>query len=395
MKISTNLLKPKIRKINVYESKGYGAEPIWKDVDSIADQDYVRKTVQAANWYLQFFSKKECQDWAVAWLHNNYPKRRADAKLLGSAKPDSISNLLCVVYALQQQGWKPRVAVMRHLVKDLKKAIANGRERKVGLDKEAESVKAKNLAPQPTIQEKVKEQAGAMSEELDYAIDSWIMDPDKFDPKAFKVINLLRNKGVKPAHAREIKSYFKFGYDELIELSSGKADDQLREAYSHVPRKNIRKLIEFYESINTACEQIVAEAKVLKKPRPKKIKPVEELVKKVKFLATDDKLGIASVSPTHLIGSQSVVVFNVKTRKLGYYVANSSTGIAVKNSSLDNFSEKSIQKTLRKPVEQLKSMKEQNTQRRFENWFTKEITTMDTPLNGRLNEDTLIIKVFK
>ena len=76
--------------------------------------------------------------------------------------------------------------------------------------------------------------------------------------------------------------------------------------------KNIKKLIDFYESIIAACEQIATEAKTLKKPRAKKVKPAEELVKKIKFKVSDDKLGISSVPPATLVGAQMAVVYNTR-----------------------------------------------------------------------------------
>ena len=159
-------------------------------------------------------------------------------------------------------------------------------------------------------------------------------------------------------------------------------------------RRNIKKMIEFYELIMAACDQIAAEAKVMKKPRAKKVKPAEQLVAKLKFCIKDDKLGIVSVPPAGIIGAQAVAVFNIKTRKIGYYISKSSEGISVKGTSLLNFSDKSYQKTMRKPAEQLKEFKEQNTQKRVETWF-KGIKTTETILNGRFNEDTVILKVFK
>jgi hypothetical protein len=247
----------------------------------------------------------------------------------------------------------------------------------------------------PNIQERLREAAGAMSEELDASIDAWIMDPDAFDPKAFKIVSLLRGKGAKAAHARYIKGFFARSHAELMELASGEADEQLREAYKHNSRKNVKKLIEFYESIQSACEQIAAEAKVLKKPRAAKVKPAEDLVKKLKFCVKDDKLAIVSVPPAGIIGAQGVVVFNVRTRKIGYYISKTSAGLGVKGTSLTDFSEKSFQKTLRKPDTQIKEFKEQNTQKRFETWFTKSVKTTETVLNGRFNEDTVILKVYK
>jgi hypothetical protein len=245
------------------------------------------------------------------------------------------------------------------------------------------------------IQDRIREQAGQMSEELDAAIDSWIMDPEAFDPKAFRIVSLLRGKGAKAAQSRYIKGFFQRNFDELQELASGNADEQLREAYKHIARKNVKKLIEFYDSIMTACDQIIAEAKVLKKVRPKKVKPAEDLVKKLKFLLSETKLGITSVPPAQIVGAQGVVIYNVKTRKLGYYISTSSAGLAVKGTTLIQFTEKSVQKTLRKPPEQIKEFKEQNTQKRFETWFSKNVKTTETQLNGRFNEDTVILKVFK
>jgi hypothetical protein len=253
----------------------------------------------------------------------------------------------------------------------------------------------KSLAPVINIQDRIREQAGQMSEELDAAIDSFITDPNAFDPKAFKIVNLLRGKGAKAAQARYIRSFFERGHNELMELASGTANEQLREGYKHHPRKNIKKLIEFYEAIAQACEQIAAEAKILKKPRAKKIKPAEELVKKLKFCVKDDKLGIVSVPPAGLIGAQGAVVFNVKTRKLGVYISKSSAGLSVKGTSITDFTEKSFQKTLRIPATQLKEFKEQNTQKRVETWFAKSVKTTETVLNGRMNEDVVLLKVFK
>jgi uncharacterized glyoxalase superfamily protein PhnB len=240
----------------------------------------------------------------------------------------------------------------------------------------------------------LREAAGEMGEELDIAIDSWITDPDNFDPKSFKVVNLLKGKGVKAAHARLIKLYFQRGHNELLELASGNADDQLREGYSHMSRKNVKKMIDFYESIASACEQIAAEAKVMKKPRAKKTKPAEQIVAKLKFCIKDDKLGIVSVPPAQLIGAQGAVVYNVKTRKLGMYIPKTSAGLNVKGTSIIDFTEKSFQRTLRKPEVQLKEFKDQNTQKRVETWFSK-IKTTETMLNGRMSEDVILLKVFK
>jgi hypothetical protein len=277
------------------------------------------------------------------------------------------------------------------LAKQIKTVIKQGEE-------DIEVVEAKTTkvaAPVVNIQDRLREAAGNMNEELDVAIDSWVVDPEAFDPRAFKIVNLLRGKGCKAAHARYIKGFHAFRQTELLELSSGSADEQLREAYKHMSRRNVKKMIEFYELIVAACDQIAAEAKVLKKPRAKRAKPAEQVVAKLKFCVRDDRLGIVSMPPAQLIGAQGAVVYNVRSRKIGYYISKSSAGFGVKGTTLTDFTEKSLQKTLRKPVEQIKEFKEQNTQKRFETWFNKSVKTTEVALNGRMNEDTVILKVFK
>lgn len=268
------------------------------------------------------------------------------------------------------------------------------KEGKDDIDEDEVKVEVKVQVYVPSIQDRLRDAAGQMSEDIDYAIDEWIVDPDSFDPKAFKVVSLLRGKGVKAAHARIIRGFYERTLAEFEEVQTKGCDEQLAEAYSNISKKNIKKMHEFLLSIMGACDQIIGEAKLNKKPRAKKVKPAEELVKKIKFKATDDKLGIASVPPAQLVGAQGAVVYNTKTRKIGVYVSLNSSGLTVKGTSIGNFTDKSTQKTLRKPEIQLREFKEQNTNKRIETWF-KNIKATEVKLNGRLNAETMILKVFK
>jgi len=114
----------------------------------------------------------------------------------------------------------------------------------------------------------------------------------------------------------------------------------------------------------------------------------------LKFKASDDKLGVTSVPPAQLVGAQSAVVYNTKTRKIGIYTSLNSSGLTVKGTTIGNYTDKSVQKTLRKPEVQLREFKEQNTQRRVETWV-KNIKATEIQLNGRINAETMILKVFK
>jgi len=387
----------KITSQSIRENAKRDHSPKWDGHETWTSEQFNAAFRNAMQYYRFESSVKELKPKVIDWMgRNGYSKDEiSDFKKTkdGRCNLTVASVAACLIKGMPavHPGFRNGTDNTEWLRKEIATIIEAGKDDE---DETTEEVKPKVVAPVINIQDRIREQAGNMSEELDGAIDSWIIDAEAFDPKAFKVVSLLRGKGAKAAQARYIKSFYQKGLDELLELASGNADDQLREAYSHKSRKNIKKLIEFYQSIGAACDQLAQEAKILKKPRAKKIKPAEELVKKVKFKAIDDKLGIVSVPIAGLIGAQGAVIYNTKTRKMGLYIAKTSAGLGVKGTSITDFTEKSFQKTMRKPEVQLKEFKEQNTQKRVETWFTK-IKTTETVMNGRLNEDIVLLKVFK
>ena len=389
--------KTRITGQSIRENAKKDYSPKWDGAEDMSATEFAAHFREAMKYYRLESSAKELKPKVIDWMgRNDYTrdqiqsfKKTKDWRC--NLTMGAIASCLIKGMPATKQGWNNNASSADWLKEQIADAVEAG---KWDIE-EVEVIKAaKTTAPVMNIQDRIREQAVGMSDEIDAAIDSWIVDPEAFDPKAFKMVSLLRGKGAKAAQARYIKGFFARGLAELQELASGNADEQLREGYKFASRKNVKKLIEFYESIAQACEQIAAEAKVMKKPRAKKVKPAEELVKKIKFKMTDDKLGVTSVPAAGLIGAQAAIVYNAKTRKIGMYISKTSAGLNVKGTSIIDFTEKSVQKTLRKPAEQLKDFKLQNTQRRVESWLSA-IKATDTMLNGRMNQDIMILKVFK
>lgn len=137
---------------------------------------------------------------------------------------------------------------------------------------------------------------------------------------------------------------------------------------------------------------LMQEAKVNRKPRAKKSKPAEKIVEKMKYAKANEPLKLVSISPTDIIGAKELWVFNVKTRKLGKYVTGEFGELSVKGTSITGFDEvRSVQKTLRKPEEQLKEFKSAGKVALRK--FLEDIKAVDIKLNGRINEDTILLKV--
>lgn len=393
------MAKKKAKVMNKFAMREYGRKdksPVWEGAENWSGPEFTRFFQEAQKYYNLESSSKDLKGKVIIWMdQNGYDKKtitayrktkdwRTSTSLGGLA-----ANLLKGMPAVHAEfnGGKNSSVYLKERISQI---IVNGAQDK---DPEEEGV-AKTETPVFNIQDRLRENAGGMCDMIEDAIDQFIKDPEAFNPAEYKIANMLRSKGAKAPHARYIKSFYELSYNDYSALVNNTADEGLKEAYDHISKKQIKKMLDFYTNIQTACDQIIAEAKVLKKPRTKRVKPIEERVKKVKFKVSDDKLGITSTPPAMIVGAAAVIVYNTKNRKIGYYVAKDMGGLAVKGTSIIDFSSKSAQKTMRKPEAQIKEFKEQNTQKRFETWFEK-IKTTSIPLNGRLNEDIVILKVFK
>ena len=392
--------KTRVTKAQVAEHRsksGRDMSPKWDGADTWTEEQFNRHFRMAMEYYRLEKTPKELKPKVLEWMKAQEFSIE-DIKAFKRTKDSRCSGTMGGIAACLLRGMpeihgefnngKDTAAWLRD---QIHKVVKEGSD---DIDEDEIKAQPKVEVYVPSIQERLRDAAGQMAEELDYAVDNWIADSENFDPKAFKVTSLLRTKGTKAAHARIIRTFYERNLAELQELASGDADEQLREGYSSYSRKNVKKLIEFFESIMTACDQIAAEAKLNKKPRAKKVKPVEDLVKKVKFKATDDRYGITSIPATQIVGAQQVVVFNTKTRKLGIYTSKTSEGLAVKGTSIINFTDKSVQKTLRKPELQLKEFKDLNTARRAQTWLDN-IKAVGTVMNGRINAEIMILKAWK
>ena len=265
----------------------------------------------------------------------------------------------------------------------------------------------RSASPVLTIQDRIFEKAQSVVEEIDEWLDSFIRDPNSFDPKGFNVNDHFKKNEITQAHARKILDFYRGELEEarlvlsmptaaaVAKIKDARERDlaeQLREGYAHRTKKTSQAWLDALESVVSACELVIGMSKAVRKPRVKKPVSKEKLIEKLKYCPSDTKYNLVSVNPLELLDSTEVWVFNIKTRKLGRYVAAEDCKImTVKGSSLVGFDENtSIQKTLRKPEDTLKEFKAAGKIKLRK--FMDEIKTTDTKLNGRINEDTVILK---
>jgi hypothetical protein len=278
------------------------------------------------------------------------------------------------------------------------------------LENKKDDEKTKSASPVLTIQDRVYEKSKEVVEDIDEWLDGFIRDPGSFDPKSFNVNDHFKKNEITQAHARQILNFYRGEIEEarlvlnmptaaaVIKIKDPRERDlaeQLREGYAHRTKKTSQAWLDALESVVSACELVIGISKAVRKPRAKKPVSKEKLVSKLKYCPSDAKYNVVSVNPLELLDSTEVWVFNIKTRKLGRYVAaEDCRTMTVKGSALVGFDEAlSVQKTLRKPDETLKEFRAAGKIKLRK--FMDDIKTTDTKLNGRINEDTVLLKATR
>jgi len=168
----------------------------------------------------------------------------------------------------------------------------------------------------------------------------------------------------------------------------------LKEGYSNFSKTEVKKIIAYCDQVILDCQKVSAITTASRKPRKRKAKSPEQLTAKMNFMPEFKELSLTSVKSTDIIGAMSLWVYNTKTRKLGVYHAEDAGGLSVKGSSILNFVEsKSMQKKLRKPEQMLPEVL--NGGKVFLRNVMESIRAVDSKLTGRINADTILLKVTK
>ncbi len=362
------------------DAKFTGDEPVWVRGNTYGQVDAMR----AFNWYNYLYGADKAQEFIVYWL-NSKPKRRDLAKKFKSQKKLDISSTYGWLARMITMGYPASYREMKKLAKAIREAEAS-----IVADTEPKIKTPEQVVQKPTIQDFLREKTAETLGELEGRFDDFVADTN-VKANAFA---LLKERNTPQAQVGKIVDFANKRIAEFTEVQNTD-DKELKEAYSNFGKVKIKAVIKFFESVVADCQSYVTTKKAVKKPRKAKAKSVEKIVSKVKYMKADTALQVTSVNPAQMVGATEVWVFNTKTRKLGKYIADATLGpIGVKGTSLTGFDEaKSVAKTLRKPAEQLKALL---TAGKIQiRKFMDGINAVEVKLTGRLNEDTLIVKVVK
>lgn len=323
---------------------------------------------------------------ALNWYHQNQEPKDAQRYLSEYAKKNKIPGRVNTSKSYLTLAWLCRLVSNDN-------DVGSVALKKIETDLPALLVKeqaevAVVSVPATSIQERMREKIAEIAGELEGSIDDYITEGFK---EARSPLALMQDRA-KGMHAAKIIEIFKkrrSEFDEVLHTT----DKDLKEAYSQFNKTQLKKLVAYCDLIITDAMKIAGEAKATRKPRKRKQKTPEQLTAKLQYCQTSDEYKVTSIKPKEIIGAMQLWVFNVKTKKIGVYHAEDAAGLSVSGTSLLNYSEtKSVSKSARKPQEVLPNvLKNGKIALRT---LLNSLPTKDSALTGRINKDTILLRVI-
>lgn len=374
---------PKKRDPLFADEKYTGREPVWDTERALAmtQEEFDHHLRKAFTYYNYFYSAKDLKKYVTDWMKDHYSKSDVSRFIRSSDRLLPIT--VCSLIKAHKQGMPLRDKELRYVQDRLYEIINSDIPDEVVSEQ-------KTVAPAAikTIQDRLNEKTSEHLAHFEGLYDE-VVTGGTADPKAY---DYLVSNAVPQSQIKKFEELFMARKTELGE-ALGKADEQIAEAYRHYKAADYKRHHAFIQNILDALDQYRNVKKATKKARVKRAPNKEKVVGKLKYMKEEKTLKLVSINPVDIIGSQELWCYNTKTRKLYKYVADSVTGpLGIKGTSLTGYNESaSIGKTLRKPEEKLKEFaKAGKIQLRK---FLEDIKATETLGNGRLNSDTVLLRV--
>jgi uncharacterized protein (DUF433 family) len=364
------------------ETKYVGHEPEWKIQPT--EENRISQFSKAFAWYNYHYGKKDAKDMLCQYLEIN--GRSKDAKTMRGI-PDSQIRLT--------PAWVCRMTLMglslnEHEQGIINDQIANMLRVKQEAKREKSEIDAEAAVAKLTIQDHLREKVSECAGELEGMFDEFIKAGAKMSAD-WKPIAQIRGMNISPNMVGTIADIWKRKQAEFEEVLEG-LDADLVEGYGHLNKNQIKQCVKFIEQVVADCGNYVQIKKVERKPRAKKAVSPERLSAKFKYLKEFTELKLTSIAPAQLVNSSEAWLYDTKKRKLIHVMADTHIGtFSVKGSAIVGFDTvQTVQKTLRKPAEQLKEILSGGKPAARKTF--KDIKATETKFNGRGNENLIILK---
>ena len=333
--------------------------------------------IRIFNWYTYFHNHDDGKKWVLDWMkRSSYPKNEIDDFARSTYHESSLR--WPIVARMLVRGFDVDPPLVERLREYIKTAITFIVMFDSVQKKAADEARARK-----------REKSGEVISEIESHVDEFILSGYK--KTKVPTARFLQDLNIKPSQIATIKEYYEPLANELKQAIDGISI----EAYSSLTGKQqssyhafILDLIGCFDSPKTEVKQIP------RKPRAKKIIPASSLVKNVKYKREEKSFKLTSVSPETIVGASQVWLYSTKYKILRQLVAQDEKGLTVKGTTVIDFdATASKARTLRKPEVVLKEVLDQ-TKPGLKRIFDK-LTTKPIQVNGRMSDDTIIVRTVK
>ena len=367
------------------ESKWTGEEPTWHDADTWTEEKKKKTFSRALNFYNYYLNTDDYFPIIEEYVKSiDRPSNKGTLKMIRKA-PKCIEIVSCGKLARMMNLGMPKY----HNDVDYGVEVDNYLRKistLVPVERNTSNTVKKKVSVYDIMQERIRK---GVLVRMDEMLDEWILNTTS---KIFKINvgSLLKNVNAPISSLGSVVSWITKQRDELIEARDKSNPDSV-EGYSYLKKPAIKKRIALLEEMLNDVEIYKSTKKAARKPRKMKEKSADKLVAKMNYLKSSPDYGVASVNPIKVVGSVKVYLFNEKYRKLTVLSTTSLSGLSVKGTTIRDYDEKnSFSMKIRKPEEILPIIVSK-TDKQIAN-VLKKLTTKKTSANGRVNDNTLILK---
>ena len=241
--------------------------------------------------------------------------------------------------------------------------------------------KVESVTNRPSIQDRVKDRIAEIIGDVEAIIDRGEI-VDFYD--------WLKSNSIPAAHASKIADFYKPLRDEYY--NAFMTDN---EGYERFTKNQIKNKLGYIHKLIEECERFAGNIKKTRKPRKKKTMSTERALKYFKYQKSSDEFKLTSVNPASILGAQELWTFNTRYNILCVYRAEGPNGLAIRRTSIESYNKKlSIGKRLGKRTEKALKIVLYGGKVSMRK-LMDDIKSTAVDLNGRSNENTIILKVVK
>ena len=169
--------------------------------------------------------------------------------------------------------------------------------------------------------------------------------------------------------------------------------DQAVEGYSHLSKPELNRRINVCKQMLSDLDRIKSASKASRNVKIKGSVAIDKQVSKVQYKKEDNDFKIKSINPIQVPNNTRLYTFNCKYKVVTEYVTDSPNGFVISGSTIKNFNKATSRSvTLRKPNDYLPMFLSKTPKQIDEAW--KGITTKTFAPNGRINKDTILLRVL-